>query len=70
MSTKAKLPSHRHPPLEVSSMFEPHRRQHDLLQAAYASLVPQSRRRVASGQESARARQAQVPDLCRERKAP
>jgi hypothetical protein len=70
MPTRSKLSLHHRPPLEVSIMFEPHRRQHDLLHAAYASLVPQSRRRVASGQELARAPQAQVPDLCRERKAP
>ncbi len=70
MPTRSKSSSHQRAPLEVSIMFEPHRRQHDLLQAAYASLVPQSRRRVASRQESARAPQAQVPDLCRERKAP
>lgn len=70
MPTRSKSPSHQRPPLEVSIMFEPHRRQQDLLQAAYASLVPQSRRRVAAGQESARTPQAQVSDLCRERKVP
>jgi hypothetical protein len=70
MTSKSNLPSPHHLPLEVSIMFEPHRLQHELLHAAYASLVPQARRRVASGQESARAPQAQVPDLCRERKAP
>ena len=30
--------------LEVTVMFEPHRLQHEFLQAAYASLVPLSRR--------------------------
>ena len=70
MPTRSKSSSPHRPPPEVSMMFEPHRRQHDLLQVAYASLVPQARRRVASGQESARAPQARVPDLCPERKAP
>jgi hypothetical protein len=69
MSSKSKLPSHHRPSLEVSSMFEPHRQQHELLQAAYASLVPQARRRLASGQRSTVAPQAQRHDLPRERKA-
>lgn len=38
--------------LEVIVMFEPHRLQHDLLQTAYASLVPQSRRRLPRSQAS------------------
>jgi hypothetical protein len=70
MISKSKLPSPPRPPLEVSIMFDPHRRQHELLQAAYASLVPQSRRRLASGQRSTVAPQTQLPDLPRERKAP
>lgn len=70
MPSKSKLPSHHHPPLEVTVMYEPHRRQHELLQAAYASLVPQARRRLASGQRSTVAPQVQLPDLPRERKAP
>jgi hypothetical protein len=70
MSTKAKLPPRQRLSLEVTVMFEPHRRQHELLQAAYASLVPQSRRRLASGQRSTVAPQAQLPDLPRERTAP
>lgn len=37
-------------PLEVIIMFEPHRLQHDLLQIAYASLVPESRRRLPKSQ--------------------
>jgi len=42
----AKPSSQRHPPLEVTIMFEPHRLQHDLLQAAYTLLVPRPRRRL------------------------
>jgi hypothetical protein len=68
MPTRSKSSSHQRPPLEVSILFDPHRRQHDLLQAAYASLVPPSRRRVPSGQEAARTPQSS--DRCRERKAP
>jgi hypothetical protein len=34
------------PPLEVSIMFEPHRLHHDLLRAAYASLLPETRRHL------------------------
>jgi len=36
--------------LEVAVMFEPHRRQDDLLRAAYTSLIPQPRSRLASEQ--------------------
>ncbi len=36
--------------LEVTIMYEPHRLQHDLLQTAYASLVPLPRRRLAPPQ--------------------
>ena len=36
---------HRSPP-EVSVMFEPHRLQHDVLQAVYALLVPVPRKRL------------------------
>jgi hypothetical protein len=42
----AKPSSQRPPPLEVTVMFEPHRLQHDLLQAAYTLLVPRPRRRL------------------------
>jgi len=70
MSSKANLPSHHHPPLEVSSMFEPHRRQRELLHAAYASLVPQTRRHPGSERRSPLAPQTQLPDLPRERKLP
>jgi hypothetical protein len=48
-------------------MFEPHRLQHDLLQAAYASLVPQSRRRLASGLPRLPASLVHPPDLRGER---
>ena len=44
----AKPSSQRHPLLEVTVMFEPHRLQHDLLQAAYTLLVPQPRRRLTA----------------------
>ncbi len=42
----------RHNPkcLEVTVMFEPHRLQHNLLQTAYALLVPLPRRRLAVAQ--------------------
>jgi len=39
------IPHQHSKPLEVMVMFEPHRLQHQFLQAAYASLVPVSRRR-------------------------
>jgi hypothetical protein len=45
----SKVSRRQKPPLEVNVMFEPHRLQHDLLQEAYAHLIPQSRRRLASG---------------------
>ncbi len=38
----------RNQPLEVSIMFEPHRLQDDLLREAYAHLLPEARRRLAS----------------------
>lgn len=38
--------------LEVIVMFEPHRLQHDLLQTAYALLVPLSHRRLPAAQSS------------------
>jgi hypothetical protein len=40
----AKPSSQRRPPPEVTVMFEPHRLQHDLLQAVYTLLVPLPRR--------------------------
>jgi hypothetical protein len=58
-------PSRKH--LEVIVMFEPHRLQHDLLQAAYASLVVQPRRRLASRQPSLAPSQAHLRDLRGER---
>jgi hypothetical protein len=36
--------------LEVTIMFDPHRRQHDLLQTAYTLLVPRPRRRLTGVQ--------------------
>jgi hypothetical protein len=44
----AKPSSQRHPPPEVTVMFEPHRLQHDLLQAVYTLLVPAPRRRLTA----------------------
>jgi hypothetical protein len=44
----AKPSPQRHPPPEVTVMFEPHRLQHDLLQAAYTLLVPRPRRRLTA----------------------
>jgi hypothetical protein len=40
----AKPSSQRHPPPEVTVMFEPHRLQADVLQAVYTLLVPVPRR--------------------------
>ena len=59
---------HQRPPLEVSSMFEPHRQQHELLHAAYASLVPPVRRRLGSGTGSAPAPEPRRHHLPQERK--
>jgi len=47
--------------LEVMVMFEPHRLQHDLLQTAYALLVPLPRRRLARAQPSSVSPHAQSP---------
>lgn len=44
----AKTSPHHPPRLEVTVMFEPHRLQDDLLQRAYAVLVPLPRRRLAT----------------------
>jgi hypothetical protein len=44
----AKPSSQRRTSPEVTVMFEPHRLQHDLLQAAYTLLVPRPRRRLAA----------------------
>jgi len=59
---------HQRPPLEVSSMFEPHRLQQELLHAAYTSLVPPFRRRLGSGTGSALAPQPQRQHPPQERK--
>jgi hypothetical protein len=45
------LPPQRSNHLEVRVMFEPHRLQHQFLQAAYASLVPVSRRRLITARQ-------------------
>jgi hypothetical protein len=42
----AKPSSQRYPPPKVTVMFEPHRLQHEFLQAAYTLLGPQPRRRL------------------------
>ena len=47
--------------LEVTVMFEPHRLQHNLLQDAYALLVPLPRRRFAAPQPSAVAPHLEPP---------
>jgi hypothetical protein len=44
----SKTSSHHPPRLEVTVVFEPHRLQADLLQTAYAVLVPLPRRRLAT----------------------
>jgi hypothetical protein len=56
--------------MEVIVMFEPHRLQHDLLQTAYASLVPPSRRRLPKSPASAMASQGHLCDLHGERHVP
>ena len=48
--------------VEVSIMFEPHRLQHELLQTAYALLVPSSRKRLAAAQSSPVPAQIQPPE--------
>ena len=53
--------------LEVAVMFEPHRRQDDLLRAAYMSLIPQPRSRLASEQPSLATPLAHPPRLGGER---
>ena len=63
---KASHPNRKY--LEVTVMYEPHRLQHDLLQTAYASLVPQSRRRLSRSQASSAAPQTPSHDLQKERK--
>jgi hypothetical protein len=65
---KSSRPNLKH--VEVSVMFEPHRLQHDLLQTAYAYLVPQSRRRLPKGQAPAMASQVHPCDLRGERNVP
>jgi hypothetical protein len=49
-------------PLEVSIMFEPHRLQHDLLREAYAHLIPESRRHLASGKQPSGVCRVQSPE--------
>jgi hypothetical protein len=62
--------SHRKkPPLEVNIMFEPHRLQHDLLREAYAYLIPESRRRLASGKRSSGVRSIQPPERAERKRA-
>ena len=57
----SKVSRRKKPPLEVKVMFEPHRLQHDLLREAYACLIPQSRRRLASAKPSSEVRYVQSP---------
>ena len=49
-------------PLEVNVMFEPHRLQHDLLQEAYSSLIPEVRRRLSPGERSSGVLRIQSPE--------
>jgi hypothetical protein len=58
----SKVSRRKKPPLEVNIMFEPHRLQHDLLREAYAYLIPESRRRLASGKRSSGVRHVQAPE--------
>jgi hypothetical protein len=44
----AKPSFQRHPPPEVTVMFEPHRLQDDFLQAVYTLLVPVPRKRLTA----------------------
>jgi hypothetical protein len=48
----SKMSRHNNTALEVTIMFEPHRLQHDLLQRAYALLVPLPPRRLAAPEPS------------------
>jgi hypothetical protein len=48
----SKMSRHNKTALEVTIMFEPHRLQHDLLQRAYALLVPLPRRCLAAQEPS------------------
>lgn len=57
----SKTPRHSPQRLEVIVMFEPHRLQHDLLQTAYALLVPLSHRRLPSVQPSPVPAHVQLP---------
>ncbi len=57
----SKSSRHSRKSLEVTVMFESHRLHHDLLQKAYAWLVPLPRRRLAAAQPSAVAPRVQSP---------
>jgi hypothetical protein len=59
MSKKSR---HSTKPLEVTIMFEPHRLQRELLQTAYALLVPSSRKRLAAAQPSPVPARVQPPE--------
>jgi hypothetical protein len=58
----SKMPHHSPKKLEVMVMFEPHRLQHDLLQRAYALLVPVPRRRLAAEEPSPVPARVQPPE--------
>jgi hypothetical protein len=53
------------PPLEVKISYAPHRLQHELLQQAYACLIPPSRRRLSSGKPSSGADSHPFNQVCR-----
>jgi hypothetical protein len=57
----SKISRHSNTPLEVTVMFEAHRLQHDLLQTAYALLVPLPHRRLAAVQPSPVPARIQAP---------
>jgi hypothetical protein len=58
----SKVSRRQRPPLEVNIMFEPHRLQHDLLREAYAYLIPETRRCLASAKLSSGVRHVQSPE--------
>jgi hypothetical protein len=58
-----------HPPLEVTVMFEPHRLQQDVLQEAYACLIPRSRRPLSSGKPGSQGHGVQTTERAERRRA-
>jgi hypothetical protein len=58
----AKPSSQRHPLPEVTVMFEPHRLQHDLLQAVYTLLVPVPQKRLPAKSGGSVSSRVQLPE--------